>query len=433
MKNITMNYKETLDYLFNSYPVFDKEGVSAYKPGLERVVQFNEYLDKPDSTFCAIHVAGTNGKGSVSHILAAVLQSAGYCVGLFTSPHLKDFRERIKVNGEMIDEKSVVNFVSNHKNKMEEFGMSFFEMNVGIAFDHFRKNNVEIAIIETGLGGRLDATNIITPILSIITNIGLDHISLLGDTLELIAAEKAGIIKKGVPVLIGERNAMTDQVFVDKATEVGATIFFTDQRYIVHASHIMENTQVFKMERMDGNFIIDIELDLMGEYQTRNVRTAFGAINMLNTYTNVTISRRAMRDGCRNVVATTGLKGRWQILNREPLTICDTGHNENGFREICAQIERQKFEKLYMVIGFVDDKDIQSILPLLPKDAHYIFTQAETKRAIPAELLSKMASSYGLAGVCVNSVQEAYKRANQLASEKDMIFIGGSTYVVAEL
>lgn len=428
-----MNYEETLDFLFNSFPVFDREGISAYKPGLERTIEFNKYLGSPDSTFCTIHVAGTNGKGSVSHILASVLQSAGYRVGLFTSPHLKDFRERIKVDNEMISEKKVVDFVATHRAKMEALSLSFFEMNVGIAFEHFRDSEVEVAIIETGLGGRLDATNIINPILSIITNIGLDHVNLLGDTIEKIAVEKAGIIKSEVPVLIGEQDPLTSQIFINKALECGSKITFAENIYTILERESTQSSNLFRLERKDDSSLFTVSLDLMGEYQSKNLLTALGAIRLLNRESQLNISRRAILRGCKDAAKRTGLNGRWQLLSESPLTICDTGHNEHGLKITCRQIQEQKFEKLYMIIGFVNDKDIQQLLPILPTKAHYIFTQAKIERALPAITLADQAAKHGLKGEVIEDIQSAICRAKELATDRDMIFIGGSTFTVAEI
>ena len=427
-----MNYNETINYLFNSFPVFDREGISAYKPGLDRTIEFNKYLGSPDSTFQTIHVAGTNGKGSVSHILASVLQSAGYRVGLFTSPHLTDFRERIKVDNEMISEDQVVDFVSTHKSKMDSMSLSFFEMNVGIAFDHFRESGVEIAIIETGLGGRLDATNIINPILSVITNIGFDHVALLGDTIEQIAGEKAGIIKRQTPVLIGEYSSTTAPIFSAKATDSGSEIVFARDLYRIVESGVKESLNIFNLERKRDGTLFTVYLDLLGDYQSKNILTALGAIDLLNRDTHINISKRAMLCGCRDAGHKTGLNGRWQVLSNDPLTVCDTGHNEHGLKFVCNQIKSQQFDNLYMVVGFVNDKDLKSVLPILPKNAHYIFTQAKIARALPAIDLCDLAMLHGLKGEVVEDIPSAVSRARELARESDMIFIGGSTFTVAE-
>ena len=428
-----MNYKETINFLFNSFPVFDREGISAYKPGLERTIEFNKYLDSPDSTFQTIHIAGTNGKGSVSHILASVLQSAGYRVGLFTSPHLKDFRERIKVDNEMISEQEVVDFVAKHKIKMDSMSLSFFEMNVGIAFDHFRDKGVEVAIIETGLGGRLDATNIITPILSVITNIGFDHVALLGDTIEQISAEKSGIIKRGIPVLIGEYNSVSSTVFKAKSIEERSKIVFAGDLFTVSDIEVAVDSNLFNIVCNCNNSSFSVHLDLLGEYQSKNIITALGALHLLNTDTNLNISTRAILDGCRYAARKTGLNGRWQVLSTAPFTVCDTGHNGHGLKIVCNQINNQKFENLYMVVGFVNDKDLKEVLPLLPKNAYYIFTQAKIERALPASDLSDLAMLHGLQGEVVADIPSAISRAKEMATDLDMIFIGGSTFTVAEI
>ena len=387
-----MNYTQTLEFLFSSLPVFEAKGATAYKPGLERITAFCRHIGNPQRNFFTIHVAGTNGKGSVSHIIASVLQQAGYRTGLFTSPHLQDFRERIRVDGEMIPKQKVVNFVDKHHGKMVELELSFFEMTAALAFDYFAQSDVEVAVIETGLGGRLDATNIIVPLVSVITNVGLDHTALLGDTLPKIAAEKAGIIKKSIPVVIGE----------------------SDPRYT----------------RDNRNFQVD--LDLGGNYQRRNMVTAAATVDFLHEETPLTISRRAFLEGARDTAANTSLMGRWQKLGEQPLTVCDTGHNPHGIAYVARQLKATPHKQLYCVIGFVRDKDLAHILPLLPHDAHYIFTQAKTERAFSAAELTAKAAIYGLHGETVAEVPAAVARAKELAGADDMIFIGGSTYVVAE-
>lgn len=428
-----MNYSETLDFLFNSLPVFQNEGSSAYKPGLERSIEFNRYLGSPDRSFLTIHVAGTNGKGSVSHILASVLQSVGYRVGLYTSPHLKDFRERIKVDGRMIPECEVVAFTESHRAKMLELELSFFEMTVGMAFNHFEREQVEVAVIETGLGGRLDSTNIISPELSIITNIGMDHMALLGDTIEKIAFEKAGIIKRGVPIVIGETNEQSAPVFIEKARQMDSPIVFADQTLHCISAELHNSKERFEIERISTGVRTCVELDLLGDYQRKNIITALTAIDVMNSQTHISVSRRAIICGCSVAAAETGLNGRWQILSEHPLTVCDTGHNEHGLSLVVEQIERQKYKRLYMIVGFVNDKDIEHILPLLPRKAHYIFTQASVRRALAATELAAAAARFGLEGEVVATVKGALERAQSLATPDDMIFIGGSTFTVAEL
>lgn len=428
-----MEYRQTLDFLYNSLPDYQQIGSDAYKPGLDRTLAFNDYLGRPDLHFGTIHVAGTNGKGSVSHILASVLQSAHYCVGLYTSPHLKDFRERIRVDGEQITENEVVRFVESNKPKMLDLRLSFFEMTVGMAFDHFARKGVEVAIVETGLGGRLDSTNIVNPMLSVITNVGLDHTSMLGDTLPKIAAEKAGIIKRGVPVVIGERNTQTDDVFIAKAREMDAPIFFAEDMFSAEECGMLPAGRRMTVTRKRDGLTYDITLDLQGDYQLKNIVTVFAALEILHKHTPLSISRRAAAEGCATAAVATSLMGRWQTLSLEPLTVCDTGHNAHGLQMVVDQIRRQRRNRLLMVLGFADDKDISSILPLLPADATYIFTQAASRRAMPASEIAEKAKAYGFEGIVTGSVAEAMAVAHNMASSDDMIFVGGSTFVVAEV
>lgn len=435
-----MTYSETLDFLFHSLPVFQQSGPSAYKPGLDHTIAFNDYLGRPDRNFLTIHVAGTNGKGSVSHLLASILQAAGYRVGLYTSPHLKDFRERIRVNGVPISEREVVEFVARHREKMISLELSFFEMTVGMAFDHFARQEVEVAVIETGLGGRLDSTNIIRPLVSIITNIGFDHMALLGDTLPKIAAEKAGIIKSGIPAIIGEEHPESAPVFRAKAREVGTELFFAESLFRCAEFEKEYRTGTdgrphrrMTVERIEDGDRLTVELDLLGEYQRRNIVTVMAAIRILNRTSPLSISRRDIMEGCASTVRVTGLRGRWEILAQSPLTVCDTGHNEHGLRWVTEQLRHQTYKKLYFVLGVVNDKDLHGILPLLPSDAHYLFTQASIERALPAARLAEEAARYGLHGETVPGVRNAYEQACRLASPGDMIFIGGSTFTVAEL
>lgn len=427
-----MNYTQTLEFLFSSLPAYERTGDSGYKPGLERITSFCRHLGNPQRNFFTVHVAGTNGKGSVSHMIAAVLQQAGYRTGLFTSPHLKDFRERIRVDGEMIPKQKVVNFVDKHHDKMVELGLSFFEMTAALAFDYFAQSDVEVAVIETGLGGRLDATNIIVPMLSIITNIGLEHTALLGDTLQKIAAEKAGIIKKSIPVLIGEADPRYNEVIEQVAAANKSKVIYAEQVFRCEEARNEGDAQFFRLRRTRDDHQFDVRLDLQGSYQARNVVTASAAVDFLHEETPLTISRRAYLEGLRCAAANTALRGRWQKLADEPLTICDTGHNAPGIAYVAEQLKATPHEKLYCVMGFVRDKDLAHILPLLPRDAHYIFTAARTERALPAEELTAKAAIYGLQGEAVADVQAAVARARELAGARDMIFIGGSTYVVAE-
>ena len=427
-----MNYTQTLEFLFQSLPAFETQGATGYKPGLERITAFCRHIGNPQRNFFTIHVAGTNGKGSVAHIIASVLQQAGYRTGLFTSPHLRDFRERIRVDGEMIPKQKVVNFVDKHHDKMVELELSFFEMTAAMAFDYFAQSDVEVAVIETGLGGRLDATNIIVPILSIVTNIGLEHTALLGDTLQKIAAEKAGIIKKSIPVIVGEADNRYDEVFEQVAAANKSRVIYAEKAFLCEEQHPEGEHQRFRLRRTRDDQAFEVELDLQGDYQRRNIVTASAAVDFLHEETPLTISRRAYLEGMKNAAANTSLMGRWQKLAEAPLTICDTGHNAHGIAWVARQLKETPHRELYCIIGFVRDKDLAHILPLLPHDAHYIFTQARSERALPAADLTAKAAIYGLHGETVEQVADALARARELASPEDMIFIGGSTYVVAE-
>lgn len=429
-----MNYSQTLEFLFSSLPAYETAGATAYKPGLERIAAFCRHLGNPQRNFFTIHVAGTNGKGSVSHIIASVLQQAGYRTGLFTSPHLQDFRERIRVDGEMIPKQKVVNFVDKHHDRMVELGLSFFEMTAALAFDYFAQSDVEVAVIETGLGGRLDATNIIVPILSIITNIGMEHTALLGDTPEKIAAEKAGIIKKSIPVIIGEHDERCDPVFAEVAAANKSKLLHAEELFTCTGQEPAGERQLFHLHRTRDNHDFELLLDLAGDYQRHNIITATAAIDFLHQETPLTISRRAFLEGTRDAAAHTSLRGRWQKLGEKPLVICDTGHNAHGMAYVGEQLRRlsRDYAHLYCVLGVVNDKDLAHMFPLLPADAHYIFTQAKTHRAIPAAELAERAAAFGLQGEVVADVQQAVARARELAGPDDMIFIGGSTYVVGE-
>ncbi len=427
-----MNYTQTLEFLFSSLPAYERTGTSGYKPGLERITSFCRHLGNPQRNFFTVHVAGTNGKGSVSHMIAAVLQQAGYRTGLFTSPHLKDFRERIRVDGEMIPKQKVVNFVDKHHDVMVASELSFFEMTAALAFDYFAQSDVEVAVIETGLGGRLDATNLILPIVSIVTNIGLEHTALLGDTLRKIAREKAGIIKKSIPVILGEANPAYNEVFETVAAENRSKLIYAEQAVACTPLGRKGDRQGFRLVRTRDGHEFEVELDMAGLYQYHNVITATAALDFMHEETPLSISRRAYLEGMRDAAANTSLLGRWQKLADTPLTICDTGHNPHGIAYVARQLRESKYEKLYCVVGFVKDKDLAHILPHLPREAHYLFTQAQSERSIPAQELAAKASIYGLSGEAIETVPQAVKRARELATEADMIFIGGSTYVVGE-
>ena len=420
--------------MFTAMPSFQRVGAEAYKPGLERIVSFCQHLGNPQRNYYTIHVAGTNGKGSVSHMIASILQQAGYRTGLFTSPHLSDFRERIRVDGEMIPKQKVVNFVDKHEAKMRELDLSFFEMTAAMAFDYFDQSDVEVAVIETGLGGRLDATNLITPILSVITNIGMEHTEFLGDSIEKIAQEKAGIIKKSVPVIIGQRSVEYDHVFTSRAEELRSRIIFAEEAWRLNAvEHFDDDNQHFSLTRMRDERGYELDIDLLGDYQRHNIVTACAAADLLAEETPLTISRRAFRQGLASAAASTGLVGRWQVLEREPYTVCDTGHNADGMKYVAAQLEGLECEKLYCVIGFAKEKDLNKIMELLPRKAHYIFTRAQIDRARNVEDIAEVAKRLELDYECVATVREAVLRAKSLATVNDAIFIGGSNFVVAEI
>ncbi|WP_194976320.1 bifunctional folylpolyglutamate synthase/dihydrofolate synthase [Aquiflexum lacus] len=426
-----MTYQETLDYLFNALPMFQRIGAAAFKKDLSNTVALCDHLGNPQNQFKSIHVAGTNGKGSTSHAICSVLMEAGYKVGLYTSPHLKSFTERIKINGVEIPDKEVVNFVSNNKIFIEELKPSFFEMTVGMAFWFFAKEQVDAAVIEVGMGGRLDSTNIIQPEISIITNIGMDHMEFLGDTLDKIAFEKAGIIKPNIPVIISQKQKETTPVFITQCDSHQAPIFFAEETYSVKKTSVNENGK--SIFEVTNNEIIDtIELDLNGNYQANNLPGILKSIEILVSK-GWKIENIHLDSGLSNIVKNTGLKGRWQVLSNNPLTICDTGHNEDGIRFIVNQLEQIQFKNLYMVIGMVKDKDITKVLSLLPKNANYVFCEAKIPRAMPAAHLYQEALKFELNGVIIKDVNDAIDYVRKIAAKEDLIFIGGSTFVVAEI
>ena len=430
-----MDYKATLDYLFSQLPMFQRTGPAAYKNTLGNTLKLDENYGHPHRKYRTIHVAGTNGKGSVSHMLASVLQAAGYKTGLYTSPHLKDFRERIKINGQMMPESAVVDWVSNFvtNNGLWKIQPSFFELTVAMAFDYFADQEIDVAIMEVGLGGRLDSTNIITPDVSIITNIGLDHTNLLGDTLEKIAGEKAGIIKTGVPVVIGTTQKETATVFKEKAQEVDTSIYFSDQEYNVAYSMLsLDGRQQLNVQKEGKDVYPQLALDLLGQYQHKNIPAVLKAVDLL-IEKDYKITENCLREGLANVVTTTGLLGRWQVIGTNPLTVCDTGHNEDGIKSIVQQLENTAYKHLHFIFGTVGDKDPEKVLALLPKEANYYFVKADIARAMNADELAKRANEFGLVGEVYPSVNEAYKKARLVADKMDMIFVGGSTFVVAEV
>lgn len=421
-----MNYQETIEYLFNSTPVFEKVGAKAYKPGLQTTKTLDKHFGHPHRQFKSIHVAGTNGKGSCSHTLAAILQSEGYKVGLFTSPHLVDFRERIRVNGECISEQYIIDFVEKERRFFEPLHPSFFELTTALAFKYFAEQKVDIAIIEVGLGGRLDCTNIITPILSIITNISKDHTQFLGNTLADIAGEKAGIIKPGVPVIIGEDLPETRPVFQQKAQKENSPIIFAqdeNQQEVQKAEHI--NGKMEYTTRTWGK----LTGELCGDYQAKNMNTILNAVKYLTLVKNKGTS---IKYGISHVTELTGLMGRWQKIQDKPLVICDTGHNVGGWQYLAPQIKAQACRQLRIVFGMVDDKDVTTVMKMLPKDAIYYWTQATTKRAIKVEKIAELGTSLGLNGNVYPSVNKAFKAAQADAAEDDFIFVGGSSYIVAD-
>ena len=425
-----MTYEETLHYLYTSIPVFQNAGPSAYKPGLGTSIALDDHLGNPHKAYKTIHVAGTNGKGSVSHLLAAILRQSGYKVGLYTSPHLIDFRERIRVNGQKIPKEYVMDFVERNRSFFEPLQPSFFELTSSMAFDYFRAEQVDYAVIEVGMGGRLDSTNIITPILSIITNISLDHTQFLGDTVEMIGCVCAGIIKIDVPALIGEVDGLSvAQVFADAAVKAGTLVYFAQDEGLLKESYLMDTGEWY----LDSAEYGQLFGELGGVVQFRNATTVLGAINLLNA-AGADIPVEAIREGFEHVVELTGLMGRWQVLQQNPKVACDTGHNVGGWQYLQIQLEEElKYHKhLYMIVGMVNDKDINGVLELMPKEAFYFFTQASVQRAMPAEDFTALAASHGLSGVVCNSVPEAVEKALARAGQDDMIFIGGSTFIVAD-
>ena len=427
-----MTYQETLEWMFNKLPMYQRIGAAAYKADLNNTIQLLNLLDNPHHNFKSVHVAGTNGKGSVSHMLASVFQEAGYKTGLYTSPHLRDFRERIRINGEMIPEENVVQFIDTYKEKFEAMELSFFEMTVGMAFDYFSKEKIDIAIVEVGMGGRLDSTNLITPELSVITNIDLEHTKFLGDTRAKIAYEKAGIIKPGIPVVIGETHPETEQVFIDKAKEGDSPIYFADQIFDCDKIHIESDTeQQYDVWKNSELYMEALEIPLMGNYQQKNLTTVMCALDLLRNKFN--LSEDIIRDGIAKVIRNTHLMGRWQILNKDPLTIADTGHNVAGITEVVRQLAEMSYGKLHFVLGMVNDKDIESVLQLLPRGAEYYFCKADIPRGLDANILAEKAFDMGLRGQVFESVNHAYRSAVNNAHFGDVVFIGGSNFTVAEV
>lgn len=401
-----MTYQETLNWMFSQLPMYQRQGKTAFKKDLTNILAFSEELNFPEKKFKSIHVGGTNGKGSTSHMLASILQDAGYKVGLYTSPHLKNFTERIRINGDEIPKRKVSAFITKHKTFLENQKLSFFEMTVGLAFNFFADENVDIAIVEVGLGGRLDSTNIITPEISVITNIGLDHTQFLGETLPEIAFEKAGIIKQNVPVIIGEKQKEVQHVFAEKAKTTNSTIIFGS-----------DDTNEFKT-------------DLLGNYQQANAKTAVATIHELKEFN---ISKENILQGLLNVAKNTNLKGRWQVLQKKPKVICDTAHNKEGLSIVLHQLKKEKYQKLHIVLGVVSDKKLEDILPLFPKEAMYYFCKPNIPRGLSEKDLQKKALVFNLKGEVFSSVKNAYNKAKKTANEEDVVYVGGSTFVVAEV
>ncbi|WP_343798588.1 folylpolyglutamate synthase/dihydrofolate synthase family protein [Gaetbulibacter jejuensis] len=404
-----MNYQDTINWMFSQLPMYQRQGKSAYKADLHNTQVLAEHLNHPEFKFKTVHVGGTNGKGSTSHMLASVLQEAGYKVGLYTSPHLKDFRERIKINGKEVSKQFVISFIKKHKPFFEQHTLSFFEMTVGMAFDYFSKKKVDIAIIEVGLGGRLDSTNIISPLVSVITNIGLDHTQFLGDTLKKIAVEKAGIIKPNIPVVIGETQIETKSVFTETAKNNNSEIYFADQ-----------------------NITSILDSDLKGSYQQKNIKTVLQTLQILKQ-NNFNISQKNIALGLNSVVSNTGLKGRWQILQESPKVICDTAHNKEGLTYVVNQLKTEVYNKLHIVFGVVSDKDLSTIIAILPKKATYYFCRPNISRGLDENNLKHTFKVHGFAGKSYSSVNEALSNAKKSAKPEDLIYVGGSTFVVAEI
>ena len=422
-------YADTLHYLYAQLPMFTRVGASAYKKDLHNTLALCNALHNPERKFKSVHIGGTNGKGSSSHMLAAILQTAGYKTGLYTSPHLRDFRERIRINGQMIPEQEVINFVNSHQALFEEINPSFFEASVGLAFDYFAKQGVDIAIIEVGLGGRLDSTNVINPLLSLITNIGLDHQDILGNTLEEIAKEKAGIIKSSTPIIVGEKQAEIADVFENKAIEANAKILFASDCWTITPK---ETAPLLVVNAHSSKQNLELVLDLRGSYQVKNLAGVLTTVDELRQQ-GFKISEEHLKTALKQVTSLTGLQGRWQTLQQEPLVICDTGHNEDGIKEVLKNIANTPHQNLHMVWGMVKDKDVAKILELLPKEATYYFCQPNIPRGKPTEELAQEAQKYQLKGQAYASVAEAYQQALSHAQPNDLVFIGGSTFVVAEV
>ncbi|HOS15697.1 MAG TPA: folylpolyglutamate synthase/dihydrofolate synthase family protein [Bacteroidales bacterium] len=430
-----MTYSECLRFLYESLPMYQRIGPAAYKADLNNTIALLNHLHNPQQKLRCIHIAGTNGKGSVSHMIASVLQSVGYNVGLYTSPHLKTFKERIRINGKQISATFITQFVSQHIDFFKELQPSFFEITVAMAFEYFYRKKIDIAVIETGLGGRLDSTNVITPELSVITNIGYDHTQFLGNTLAKIAVEKAGIIKEHIPVIIGETHPETKKVFIETAEKLQAPILFADKQYSLKNLRYFNTKQKpavsFDIYKNNALHIKHLISHLTGIYQEKNILTVAAALDVF--FKDVDITAFAYKNGIKNCVDVTGFKGRWQILQKKPLCIADIAHNEDGIRMICKQLASIPHQKLHFVLGVVNDKDLDAILKLLPREATYYFCKAKIPRGLDVKVLRQKALQYQLNGRCYHSVKTAYRAAKTNAAKKDIVYVGGSAFTVAEI
>jgi dihydrofolate synthase/folylpolyglutamate synthase len=433
MNGKALDYQDAITFLFDRLPMYQRVGKAAYKSNLDTTLALDEYFGHPHRTFKSIHIAGTNGKGSVAHMLSSILQSAGYRTGLYTSPHLIDFRERIRIDGKMIPEETVTAFVDQHRGIMEKLHPSFFEMTVAMAFDSFAREMIDFAVVETGMGGRLDSTNIIRPLVSVITNIGFDHSQFLGDTIYKIAVEKAGIIKSGIPLVIGETQEEAQLVFSRKAREKGCSILYADKEIRVeYSTQSLQGSQIMHISRAEGRKMESLETDLKGLYQQKNVITVLAVIELLTTI-GIDIKEKDIRKGLAHTREITGLRGRWEIIGYNPLTICDTGHNREGIREVMKQIRQTPWKKLHIVLGLVDDKDPSKILEELPAEAQYYFTQSAVPRSMNREKLAAEGLRFSLYGQVCPTPLKALTIARSKADPEDLIFVGGSTFVVAEV
>ena len=427
-----MNYQEVIEFMFNSLPMYQRVGAAAYKANLDNTLAFDKITGSPHKKYKTIHIAGTNGKGSVSHSLASILQEAGYKTGLYTSPHLTDYRERIRVNGKKIEESFITEFINSHKNFIKNVKPSFFEMSVALAFKYFELQQVEVAVIEVGMGGRLDSTNIILPELSVITNIGLDHTQFLGNSLAEIAGEKAGIIKQNIPVVIGERQKETEEVFLKKAKEKNSKISFASDNYACKILNSNLKYSSFEVEKKTSDKSYTLNFNLSGKYQEKNLATILETVDNLRNQ-GFCISDENVKQGLENLIKNTGFHGRWETLSTEPLTICDTGHNKEGLSYTIEQLLSLEFKKLRFVLGFVNDKNVDEVLKLFPKNAEYYFCKAQIPRALDEKILLEKANLVSMNGKSFENVSSAYHAAKKDADKNDVIFIGGSTFVVADL